>query len=1282
MEALDRGAAAVPAKDGGILVSWRLLATDAQETKFDIYRDGKKINTSPLDGATNFVDKAGTPQSVYIIRTLDDGANAGAGATAKVWADGYLSIPLQRPPAGVTPTGEHYTYSANEASVADLDGDGRYEIILKWDPSNSKDNAFGGYTGEVYIDAYTLEGVLMWRINLGRNIRAGAHYTQFQVYDYDGDGRAEMAVRTSDGTIDGTGKILGNPNADWREHDGERPTTDRTGAVIKPDGSMVAPLQGRIMKGPEYLTIFDGLTGAALASEPFWPSRDPRTDAPTAEQMKEIWDDSYANRCDRFLAGTAYLDGQRPSIIMARGYYERTTVAAWNWRDGKLTKRWVFDSATPGNEAFGSQGNHSLSVADVDGDGRDEIIYGSMTLDDNGTGLWSAGLRHGDALHVGDFDLSNPGLERFGVNEQPSRNGGIVSAMLDAATGKILWTASGDRDNGRGIIMDIDPRFPGAESWSSVDPHLRDAKGNSIGMVKPESNKFAIWWDGDLLREQLENTVIYKWNWREQRSERLLAPDGVVAKGAPVLSGDIFGDWREEVIWAAEDQQSLRIYATPYPTEQRMVTLLHDSQYRVAIAWQNTTYNQPPHPSFFIGDGMKAPPFPKIIPRKLISDGGLAVSPQARSRADWAGQGQLFVGVNYQPVDRSPEQITRDIATMKNAGLQVIRMGELSWDYYEPRNGEFTFDAFDSVMDQMHEAGLKVILDFGGSIAPPWLHQEYPGATLVKEDGTTLYPARRYMVDISDPDYQRLMYRYADVFLKRYGNHPSVIAIGYNNEMGNGYRSFSEPVRQRFIAWLKTKHGDLAALNRAWATQRWARTLTDWDQIRVPDSTSPVERHLDMRRFWSDTAIDVLRNLDVIRRKHAPDKPVLSNLWPDGARLGFDWLTSYRHYATHGAFGYYAGNPIHGAFETMMMKGGMATPVWFNEFQAAGGSGAVGFYGEKNRSRMLAHLGLLNGGQAVLAWTFNSHLGGEEQTIFGLLNHDDSPSWKLDEWSRLSKEFQVMQTLGFPRELNPEVAISYSWVSRQAVDKANRYYSTPYMDQKHNAYEPLYNDNMDVDVINITYENLSRYKLLVIPGEYLMDRAATDAVRNYVSNGGTVVMTAASAKANTSSQWYNVPLPGNLSDVFGLKTSEFYNNKEPLTGSIDGVEFKTTINFYEVLEPTTAEVTARFTNIKDAPPAVTVNRHGKGRAIYVATHAQPSVLQPLYRQLCRELGIKRGPITPEGVHARVVNGRTLYVNTAREPVEIEIEGRKKGILSGKTWSGKLRLEANGVDVLE
>lgn len=604
MEKLDRGLVAVAA-DGGVLVGWRLLDTDPAGIGFDLYRDGRKLNAKPLTQATSFLDKGADGTARYEVRT----AGAATGATAQVWRDGYLSIPLQPPADGVTPAGEAYSYNANDASVGDLDGDGQYEIVLKWDPSNSKDNAFGGYTGPVILDAYRLDGTRLWRIDLGINIRAGAHYTQFLVMDFDGDGKAELAVRTSDGTVDGTGVVLGDANADWRSHDGEVPQADRTGATTTPDGRKVARVQGRIMKGPEYLTVFEGLTGKALDSAPYWPVRHPDTNDPTPDQLQAVWGDGYANRSDRFLAGAAYLDGKLPSIVMARGYYTRTAIGAWDWRDGKLTPRWQFDSAKPGNEAYGGQGNHQLSVADVDGDGKDEIIYGSMALDDDGKGLWSSGLLHGDTMHVSDLDPLRPGLEKFGVHEVPSRNGGVGAAMLDAATGKVLWSTPTDKDTGRGIAIDIDPRSPGAEAWASNSPYLYSAQGAVIAANHPKQVNFGLWWDGDLSRELLDKEQVLKWDWQKGEAVPLLSPSDVSSnngtKSTPALSADIIGDWREEVIWRTKDNRSLRIYTTPFPTDYRLVTLMQDPVYRLGVAWQNVAYNQPPHTSYFLGTGMK-----------------------------------------------------------------------------------------------------------------------------------------------------------------------------------------------------------------------------------------------------------------------------------------------------------------------------------------------------------------------------------------------------------------------------------------------------------------------------------------------------------------------------------------------------------------------------------------------------------------------------------------------------------------------------------------------------
>lgn len=600
VEALDRGLIATPATGGGWLISWRLLSSDPRAVGFDVYRDGRKITPAPVTNATAFVDPQGSAQARY---TLAVAKAPPRGAPALMASDGYLSIPLIPPADGTTPDGQRYSYTANDAGVGDLDGDGRYEIVLKWDPTNSHDNSQAGYTGDVFVDAYTLEGKRLWRIDLGKNIRAGAHYTQFQIADYDGDGRAEIAMKTADGTIDGTGRVIGDATADWREHGGEVPQPDHTGAKVLADGTKVAPLIGRILKGPEFLTVFDGRTGRALDTAPYDPPRYPGGN-PSFEQLRDTWGDGYANRADRFLAGTAYLDGQHPSMVFGRGYYARTVVATWDFRAGKLIKRWTFDSSAPGNGDYADRGNHQLSIADVDGDGRDEVIYGSMAIDDDGKGLWTDPLFHGDTMHVGDLDPARPGLEKWGVHEQIKSNGGIGSALLDARTGQVLWTKPADTDTGRGLAADIDPRHVGAEFWGSNSPDLFDVAGKTIGAA-PRQTNFALYWDGDLLQELLDKTTISKWDWKTGTTTPLLSPAGLASnngtKATPALQADILGDWREEVVWRTADNRELRIYVTPYPTTHRLVTLMQDPVYRAGVAWQNTAYNQPPHLSYFPG---------------------------------------------------------------------------------------------------------------------------------------------------------------------------------------------------------------------------------------------------------------------------------------------------------------------------------------------------------------------------------------------------------------------------------------------------------------------------------------------------------------------------------------------------------------------------------------------------------------------------------------------------------------------------------------------------------
>lgn len=594
MEDLDRAPMAVKT-DQGVFISWRMLGTDSQEIAFHVYRDNEKITDQPITNSTNFVDDNGTIDSVYQISVVLDGKETKEKDKVEVLENNYFDIPLRKPEDGVTPLGDTYTYRANDVSVGDVDGDGNYDLIVKWDPSNAKDNSHSGYTGNVFVDAYKMDGTLLWRIDLGVNIRAGAHYTQFLVYDFDGDGKAEVVMKTADGTVDGVGTVIGKKDADHRNS------------------------SGYILQGDEFLTIFDGETGAAIDTVNYDPPRGNVND----------WGDGYGNRVDRFLAGVAYLDGEHPSIVMTRGYYTRSVLVAYDFKDGKLDKRWKFDSSDRGNNAYAGQGYHSLSVADVDGDQKDEVVFGQMVIDDDGTGLYTTGLGHGDALHVGDFNPTRDGLEVYSVQESGGAEYGL--AMRDAKTGEILWGQHTGKDTGRGLVADIDPRYDGAEAWAiggewnDRSGYLYTADGRLLSNKIPSSN-FAIWWDGDLLRELLDHDFndelgagvgkIDKWDYENEQLVNLLTADGTLSnnhtKGTPALQADLFGDWREEVIWRTEDSEALRVYMTTDVTEHRIFTLMHDPQYRVAIAWQNVGYNQPPHPSFYIGEGMEQPPMPNI----------------------------------------------------------------------------------------------------------------------------------------------------------------------------------------------------------------------------------------------------------------------------------------------------------------------------------------------------------------------------------------------------------------------------------------------------------------------------------------------------------------------------------------------------------------------------------------------------------------------------------------------------------------------------------------------
>ncbi|MBT2512585.1 rhamnogalacturonan lyase [Arthrobacter sp. ISL-30] len=596
MEKLDRAPVAV-LTDQGVSLSWRMLGLDLEGASFHVIRDGVQLTVEPIRDSTTYVDRTGTASSKYVIKTVGNGVGEFTEEFSPM-AQNYLAIKLDKPADGVTPDGKPYTYSANDASVADLDGDGKYEVIQMWNPSNAQDNSRPGYTGNVYVDAYKMDGTKLWRIDLGRNIRAGAHYTQLLAYDFDGDGKAEVSMKTADGTTDDAGTVIGDPNADHRN------------------------TAGYILTGPEFLTVFEGATGKIVDTVNYDPPRG----------SVSAWGDGYGNRVDRFLAAVAYLDGERPSLMFSRGYYTRTVLVTYDFVEGKLVKRWTFDSDIAGAEYKG-QGNHNMSVADVDSDGKDEFVFGSMTIDDNGKPLYNTKLGHGDAIHTSDLDPSRPGLETFAVHESMSASGNRGATFRDSATGEVLWSIPAVRDTGRGAAGDIDPRYAGAEgwavggtaAWNSTVGQMRSAKGELLSEKIPAAN-FLAWWDGDLLREIVDHDfdegtqtgvpTIAKWNWETQASDKLLIAEDAKTnngtKGNPAIQADIMGDWREELVWPSSDSNELRIYTTTAPTKVRLRTLMHDSDYRLGVARENVSYNQPPHPSFFIGEGMKTPAMPKI----------------------------------------------------------------------------------------------------------------------------------------------------------------------------------------------------------------------------------------------------------------------------------------------------------------------------------------------------------------------------------------------------------------------------------------------------------------------------------------------------------------------------------------------------------------------------------------------------------------------------------------------------------------------------------------------
>ncbi len=582
---LGRGVLAVKATEG-VFISWRSLPTDDPNLAFDVYRDGVKINEAPLTKVTNFTDPAGTTSAKYSIKALLGVNEIEVSDAPAVWEGDFMKIHLDRPEGGTSPAGgskeqRDYTYTPDDVSVGDVDGDGEYEYIVKWFPTNQADNGDQfRYTGNTLLDCYKLDGTKLWRIDLGQNIRSGNHYTQFMVYDFDLDGKAELICKTAPGTIDGNGNavLLGEDKVtdDYRISSGS--------------------LAGVVKSGPEYLTVFNGLTGAEINTIYYNPPRD------IQEHSKKGWGDANGNRCERYLAGVAYLDGEKPSGIFVRGYYTHSYVWAVDFDGEKLTERWLHSSDKAGEGIYG-QGTHSLSIADLDGDGCDEIIIGSGAVDHDGSFMHSTGCGHGDALHVGDFIPENEGLEIYMPHED--KKGKYSTTLRDGKTGNILYAQTNPGiDNGRGLIANISSKYPGYEYWSSLNGDVMNS-GEIVGSKRPSVN-FRVYWDGDLLDELLDGTSITKSNndMTSTSNVKVFATTSNAAscnstKKTPNLQADLFGDWREEVILHdGQTQSDLIIFTTTIPSEYKVPCLMTDRQYRLAIAWQNVAYNQPPHLSY------------------------------------------------------------------------------------------------------------------------------------------------------------------------------------------------------------------------------------------------------------------------------------------------------------------------------------------------------------------------------------------------------------------------------------------------------------------------------------------------------------------------------------------------------------------------------------------------------------------------------------------------------------------------------------------------------------
>lgn len=598
METLDRGLSVIHTSEGNYL-SWRLFpdedsvyGTARDNIEFEIYKNGSKIATEKY--STNYTDIGGTSSDKYSVSPL--GGEKCAEVTSYSSDSNYFDIQLDRPDALTLADGNTYDYTIGDTSCGDLDGDGQYELVIKWD-CNPKDNSQAAYTGNVLLDAYDMyTGEKLWRIDLGQNIRAGAHYTQFLVYDFDMDGKAEVACKTAPGSKDGRGEYVTKASS---VDEIKRKTDDD-------NSTSYVNTSGYIITGDEYFTAFNGETGAAIDTIYF----------PVQRVSADVWGDSHGNRCDRYAASVAWLDGERPYAVYWRGYYhgrngrQRLGTCGISLENGVLNPKYVFDTEkgqrgyTAGNEKYVGQGNHNMTVADVDNDGKDEYISATLCFEvnDNDTLVpkWFNNRQHGDALHIGNYDPTNSGYEYFTVHEDYPHFGMTV---INPETGNEELHVPADRDTGRGMMANV-----GMGGYyqirSLAGTYIAYGNGRfeevNIGM----GENFRIFWDGDLYDELLDGTSVSSWNGAGMSN--IFTAEGCLSvnstKSNPALQADLFGDWREELVYPFEGNNALRVFTTNIPTEYKMKTLMSDSMYRSGVASEQTAYNQPPHISMYLDD--------------------------------------------------------------------------------------------------------------------------------------------------------------------------------------------------------------------------------------------------------------------------------------------------------------------------------------------------------------------------------------------------------------------------------------------------------------------------------------------------------------------------------------------------------------------------------------------------------------------------------------------------------------------------------------------------------